>query len=253
MRKWKGLSLIILSIIFLVTMFSYSVKAEYLIKSVEDLTFGSVQELEEMLNKRNGDPRVLMKAGIFYYLHALGKLNFIKVEKKEIRKYSELAHKCLDEALKIDPDNNLIKSWLGAVCLYRAQFGSRLTKIKFSNKGIKLLNEAVKANKEDINIRFNRVRSYINLPTKYFRVDQFIEQDCLFVAEKIEQDNDMKEIEYYRNSLLEMYFYLGIIYNRIGEYEGSNYYLKRVIEVVEKNEYREMAEKLLKENNKHMK
>ena len=253
MSSWKALFLRILLIGFFVTLFWYGVKGEYLIRSIEDLTFGSVQELEDGLDKASDDPLILMKAGIFYYHHALGKLSFIKVRKNEIERYLDLAYKYLGEALKIEPDNGLIKSWLGAVYLYRSQFGSTLNKIKLSRRGIELLNDAVEANGEDINIRLNRVRSYINLPTKYFSVGQFIEQDCLFVAEKIEQDSDMREIEYYRNSLPEMYFYLGIVYNRMGEYERSNCYLKNVTGAVEENEYTEMAKKLLEENNKHIK
>lgn len=158
------------------------------------------QELKTLLpqyesNKK--DVKLLRQIGLCY--HSIGGAGDAGAAVKSIDFFNK--------ALRLEPKNNELKAWLGSAILIRARDVWVLEQPKYLSTGTALVNAAVSAEPDSLNIRFIRVNTYLPLPS-FLGQNDIVVSDLEFILKKL-QGTDDKEL------LQDTYYKLGLAYKKV--------------------------------------
>lgn len=130
------------------------------------------------------------------------------------------------ERLRIDnPAHPLADAYHGATMILIARDKTKpLDKLKWSKKGLKLLDKAVAAAPQDGLIRLLRGKAAYKLPEKYFRRTQTAIEDYTFLIDQEVRQEGILETEEYSQLIYE----LGEAYRRIGRNQDAARHWKRL-------------------------
>ncbi len=187
------------------------------------------QELKTLLpqyesNKK--DIKLLRQIGLCY--HSIGGAGDAGAAVKSIDFFNK--------ALRLEPKNNELKAWLGSATLIRARDVWVLEQPKYLSTGTALVNAAVSAEPDSLNIRFIRVNTYLPLPSFLGQNDTVV-SDLEFILKKL-QSTDDKEL------LQDTYYKLGLAYKKVNNTAKAKENFKLAIELLPDTE---MAHKISKE------
>lgn len=158
------------------------------------------QELKILLPQYKGnkkDVELLRQIGLCY--HSLGGAGDANAVVKSMDFFNK--------ALRLEPKNNELKAWLGSATLIRARDVWVLEQPKYLSTGTSLINAAVLAEPDSLNIRFIRVNTYLPLPS-FLGQNDIVVSDLEFILKHL-QGSDDKEL------LQDTYYKLGLAYKKI--------------------------------------
>ncbi|WP_208607690.1 hypothetical protein [Paenibacillus pectinilyticus] len=127
------------------------------------------------------------------------------------------------EQLRADyPSNPLVDAYYGSTMILIARDKTKaLEKLKWSNQGLKILDNSVAADSQDSTIRLLRGKASYNLPEKYFQRAKTVIEDYTFLLNK---QDDMLNTD----GQLQLIYELGDAYTRIGRNEEAATYFRRL-------------------------
>ncbi|MEM6332576.1 MAG: hypothetical protein AAF823_04475 [Planctomycetota bacterium] len=103
------------------------------------------------------------------------------------RSAAKEAEKRFDELAKAHPDDAVIKAYLGSCRLLHAKREwAPWRKYELSKEGVTLMNEAVEADPENLEVRFVRAATTENLPER-FEMAHVASEDYAFLAERLSE------------------------------------------------------------------
>lgn len=185
--------------------------------------------LKTLLPQYETDPRnveLLIKIGICY--HSLGGAGDAGAVIKSIDFFNK--------ALRLEPKNNEIKAWLGSVTLIRARDVWVLEQPKYLSTGSVIMDAAVAAEPDNIDIRWIRVNTYSHLPS-FLGKDSIVVSDLEFILGKM-QGTGNKEL------LQDTYYRLGLAYKKVNNTAKAKENFNLAIELLPEAE---IAHKIAKE------
>lgn len=147
------------------------------------------------------------------------------------------------EQLRLDhPGHPLTDAYHGSVMILIARDKSKpLEKLRWSKRGLKLLDGAVAAAPNDDMIRILRGKAAYNLPEKYFHRTQTAIDDYVFLIDReMRQAGTLEEEEY-----LQLIYELGEAYYRIGRNKDAANSWRRLEEQTEDPKYQQLAKQKL--------
>ncbi|NPV38282.1 hypothetical protein BREVNS_0447 [Brevinematales bacterium NS] len=175
--------------------------------------FQSEKEIKEYA-KTNTTALGYYTVGVFYLYHAYGLVNTLKVSKKDYRRLTREAITSLEKAQKLAPAEPMILSMLGSAYLFSCQWGGASDRMRNGRKGVFYMDKAVIMAPSHLNIRENRLRSYINLPPEYFpNIFKSIPEDADMLLKAMEKDfslygayaKEVKSLCFYAKGLVAYY------------------------------------------------
>lgn len=152
--------------------------------------------------------------GVFYLYHAYGLVNTLKVSEKDYRRLVREAISSLEKAQKLAPEEPMILSMVGSAYLFSCQWGGASDRMRNGRKGVFYMDKAVILAPSNMNIRENRLRSYINLPPEYFpNIFKSIPEDADMLLKAMEKDfslygayaKEVKSLCFYAKGLVAYY------------------------------------------------
>lgn len=151
----------------------------------DDQLTKQITKFKQLLEHNPDDYEMLKAMGIAYHFRA------IRSDKKNAMKSVEF----LSKAREFNKEDNETLCYLGSATTMLAQTTwNPIKKMSYANKGIALMDKAVRRNPNNISVRMTRGRNSMNLPDFLKRVDTGIE-DFEHLASLIEaQPNDLKPI-----------------------------------------------------------
>lgn len=111
-----------------------------------------------------------------------------------------------NKALRLEPKNNELKAWLGSATLIRARDVWVLEQPKYLSTGTALVNAAVSAEPDSLNIRFIRVNTFFPLPS-FLGQNDIVISDFEFILKKLQGSDDTKLLQ-------DTYYKLGLAYKK---------------------------------------
>ena len=90
--------------------------------------------------------------------------------------------KLYEKIKNLENPEPIVKGYMGAIYVARARHITFFKKMKNLNTGIDLLEEAIKGDPKDVELRFLRLTIQVNLP-KFLGYHQDVEKDKIFVLE----------------------------------------------------------------------
>ncbi|MGG0815520.1 hypothetical protein ABE142_23080 [Paenibacillus alvei] len=132
------------------------------------------------------------------------------------------AHQILEQ-LRVDyPDNPLVDAYYGSTMILIARDKTEASdKLKWSNQGLKILDDAVAADPHDSTIRLLRGKSSYNLPEKYFRRTKTVIEDFTLL---LNTQSDTLDTD----TQLELIYELGEACARIGRNQDAATHFRRL-------------------------
>lgn len=157
------------------------------------------QELKILLpqyesNKK--DVKLLQQIGLCY--HSIGGAGDAEAVIKAIDFYNK--------ALKLEPNNNEARAWLGSATLIRARDVWVFEQPTYANTGSAIMNAAVLAEPDNLNIRWIRVNTCFPIPA-FLGLNDTVISDFEFILKKLQGTGD-KEL------LQDTYYRLGLAYKK---------------------------------------
>ena len=175
------------------------------------------------------DFQALFKEGEKYYKKALAG------DKEAVDKAVEF----LEKALKLNPKSALAMAYLGSAYTLKGRDAPRpWDKMKFTKKGIALLDKAVRLDPENIRVRLERGINSLALPEFFGRLN-VAKEDFDFLlkkAEKGELPSDLSQFIYYQS---------GRVYFKLGDYQRAASLWEKAVKINEKSEYGRKAKEEL--------
>ncbi|MFN3659840.1 MAG: hypothetical protein ACK4TN_01225 [Brevinematales bacterium] len=175
--------------------------------------FRSEKEVKEY-EKTNGTALGYYTIGVFYLYHAYGLVNTLKVSQKDYRRLTREAIHFLERAQKMESNEPMVFSMVGSAYLFSCQWGGASEKIKNGRKGVFYMDKAVVMAPSNLNIRENRLRSYIHLPPEYFpNMLKSIPEDADILLNGVEREvsrygsyaKELKSLCFYGKGLVAYY------------------------------------------------
>lgn len=137
-------------------------------------------------------------------------------------------------------DNNLVKAYYGATLVLTGRDTSRSSD-RFRNvlRGLKILDEAVAAESENVEIRL--LRGFVNrrLPEMYFHRNAMAAEDFAFVVAAYEQDQSLLPQDLYWRALYEG----GAAHKKLENYAQAQNMWKKLLENTSDERYRELLKR----------
>lgn len=158
------------------------------------------QELKTLLPQYETTPKdtkLLMEIGLCY--HSIGGAG----EADAVVKSIEFFQKVLD----IEPNNNEAKAWLGSATCIRARDVWFVDAMNYTNKGTSIMDVAVKAEPDNLNVRMTRGTTYLYMPS-FLGKDGIAVSDFEFVAAKLQGSDDKRLLQ-------SVYYRLGLAYKKV--------------------------------------
>lgn len=150
------------------------------------------------------------------------------------------AHELLKKLYAKYPQNRLTQAYLGSITSLKSRdLLDMIERFKFATKGVKLLNQAVLGDKDNIEIRILRANVCFRLPEMYFHKTAIAVEDYNYILERYEKDNNTVthglylRILYdlgcaYRN--LELAKQANVIWDKLLACEGGDAYKEMILD-----------------------
>jgi len=146
----------------------------------------------------------------------------------------------LERVRAMVPDNHLVKAYYGATLVLTGRDAPQ-SNTRFRNvlRGLKILDEAVDAAPNDVEIRL--LRGFVNrrLPELYFHRNAMAAEDFVFVAASYEQDNSLLPQDWYWRALYEG----GAAYKKLENYAQAQQLWKKLQETTTDERYQELLKR----------
>lgn len=143
------------------------------------------------------DTKLLMEIGLCY--HSIGGAGDADAVLKSI----EFFQKTID----IEPNNNEAKAWLGSATCIRARDVWFVDAMNYTNKGASIMDAAVKAEPDNIDVRMTRGTTYLYMPS-FLGKDGMAVSDFEFVVMRSKDSDD-------KIFLQNLYYKLGLAYKKV--------------------------------------
>jgi tetratricopeptide (TPR) repeat protein len=151
-------------------------------------------------------------------------------DKEAVKKSHDLFKKLYDK----DNKNNLIAAYLGsATSLMGRDAIDPNQRLKLALKGLKMLDNAVKQEEENIEIRNLRANVCFRLPEMYFHRTGTAVEDFSYLASRYEQDNSVFDEERYWQVLLN----LGSAYKELNQMQNAQSIWSKLAAVTNSSKY----------------
>lgn len=138
--------------------------------------------------------------------------------------YLKKGENYFNKVLSINPKSNVAKVWLGSLITIEGKYSLMpWNKLKYVQKGLLLMDDAVKSNRSNITVRMVRGENNLALPKFFNRIDSSI-VDLKFVVHELENNKDLQK-EY---NLKEQYLRLAKAYKVKGQTAKSVKIWKKV-------------------------
>lgn len=205
-------NIIILLLVLSLTMPAIAAETKVVYPSIEQ----AKEELKTLLpqyktNKK--DVQLVRQIGLCY--HSIGGAGDAEATIKAIEFFNK--------ALRLEPKNNEIKAWLGSATLIRARDVWVLEQPGYLNTGSSIMDAAVSAEPDNIDIRWIRVNTYSHLPS-FLGKDSIVVSDLEFILGKIQGTGD-KEV------LQDTYYKLGLVYKKANNTAKAKENFKLAVEL----------------------
>lgn len=158
----------------------------------------------------------------------------IQGDKQAVKKAYEL----LDQIRKMVPGNNLVQAYYGSATALRGR-DSRDTSLRFRRaiKGLKMLDESVSKEPDNVEIRILRAYVSFKLPEMYFHRSATAVEDFSYLASRFEQDSSIFPQELYWKIL----FDLGSAYKKLEKYREAQSVWKKLLKHTTDAKYEELV------------
>lgn len=188
------------------------------------------QELKTFLPQYAISPKdvgLLKQIGLCY--HAIGSAGDADAVIKSIE--------YLNKAIRVKPNDNELKAWLGSAVLMRARDVWVLEQPGYVNRGSAIIDAAIASEPDNIEIRWIRVNTYSHLPS-FLGKDNIVIADFEFILKKLQGSDD-------KGVLQDTYYRLGQAYKKVNNTAKAkeNFRLARNID-----NSSELAKKISKED-----
>lgn len=149
------------------------------------------------------------------------------------------AHQILEQ-LRVDyPDHPLVDAYYGSILILIARDKAEASdKLKWSNQGLKILDDAVAADPHDSTIRLLRGKSSYKLPEKYFRRTKTVIEDFTHL---LNTQSDMLDTD----TQLELIYELGEAYARIGQNQDAAKYFRKLESQTQNSAWQQLSKQKL--------
>lgn len=153
--------------------------------------------------------------------------------------YAGKALKYLEVVHKAAPDDIIIQAYYGSAHALVGRDGTAVvSRVSNVNKGVSILNRAVKKAPEDFIVRMVRASVFFELPPMFDKAEVAYE-DFLFVEESFPR------VEEYINDDLkaEVYYKLGFLAGSLGRKDQKNHYFAKAVETAPDSQWAKLARK----------
>ncbi len=179
----------------------------------------------------SSDFQTLLKEGEKYYRQG------IQGDKEAVEKAIEL----LERALKLEPKSALATAYLGSTYTLKGRDASQpWDKMKFTKKGIALLDKAVRLEPSNIKVRIERGMNSLNLPSFFGRLP-VAKEDFGFLRGKADGGKLPKGLSQF------IYYQAGRVYFNLGKYKEATDLWEKAVKIDDKSEYGKKARDRLSE------
>ena len=192
---------------------------------VEDGKETEAQVKEELHTKEvNGTEKILEEA---IKLHDLG----VAGDKKAVVE----AHKLLKEFLEQEPENVEAKGYLGSIIslLGRDSINPN-ERMNKALEGLKILDQVVKINPENTQVRILRANVCYRLPEMYFHRTDTAVEDFKHMISRYEKDQNIFTESYY----LKLLYDLGGAYKNLNRHDEAKKTWQKLLEVTSDEKYK---------------
>jgi len=170
-------------------------------------------EMNKKIEKFPNDTQLLINAGKL--CHSLALNNKMYLEKGE---------NYFKKALSINPKLGIAKAWYGSLLTIEGKYALMpWNKLKYVQKGLLLMDDAVKSNRNNIEVRIVRGENNLALPKFFNRIDSSI-VDLKFVVHELENNKDLQS----KYNLGEQYLHLANAYETKGQIDHSEKIWKKI-------------------------
>jgi len=191
-----------------------------------------IREAEDIIKRNPSDKNILKVLGIAY--HNLGVLEVKGAPKKSVR--------YLEKARKLAPEDYEILAYLGsAKTMVARDSWNVITKVSQVNKGVKMIDKAVKMAPDNIAIRMLRANNSLALPG-FFKRRHLAKGDFLYIEKLIEKNPSIAD----SITKAEVFYKLGMIYKNEKNSSKAKKYFKKAIDIAHASKWAIMAEEELK-------
>lgn len=142
------------------------------------------------------DVKLLRQIGLCY--HSIGGMGDAEAIIKSIDFFNK--------ALRLDPKNNELKAWLGSATIIRTRDVWVLEQPSYLNSGKSIMNAAVLAEPDNLNIRWIRVNTCSPFPA-FLGLNDTVISDLEFILTKLQGSDD-------KALLQDAYYKLGLAYKK---------------------------------------
>ena len=197
---------------------------------VEDGKETEAQVKEELHTKEvNGTEKILEEA---IKLHDLG----VAGDKKAVVE----AHKLLKEFLEQEPENVEAKGYLGSIIslLGRDSINPN-ERMNKALEGLKILDQVVKINPENTQVRILRANVCYRLPEMYFHRTDTAVEDFKHMISRYEKDQNIFTESYY----LKLLYDLGGAYKNLNRHDEAKKTWQKLLEVTSDEKYIKLLKK----------
>lgn len=140
----------------------------------------------------------------------------------------------------IDPADNLIYAYLGsATALLGRDEPNPMEKMKYANQGLKILDQAVANEPENIEIRNLRFNVCYRLPEPIFQRGSTVVEDLNYLVQRYEEDPVIFTIDYYHHIL----YTLGMAYKTINSNQEAETVWSRLLALEPDRKYIKLLKK----------
>lgn len=183
---------------------------------------------ESKLNYGDGNDRLFIEA---CSLHKLG----IEGDKEAVRRSHDMFRQLYDK----DPQNHLFEAYLGSVTtLLGRDAVDPNERTKLALKGLKLLDHAVSAEPENIEIRSLRGNVCLRLPETYFHRTNTAIEDFKYLVSRYETGDGLLTEEYYWQVLYD----LGCAYKELNQLQDSRTVWEKLLAATTDPKYRKLVQ-----------
>ncbi len=138
------------------------------------------------------------------------------------------------------PDNNLVEAYFGsATALLGRDEPNLMDKMKYANKGLKILDRSVAREKDNIEIRILRFNVCYRLPEPIFQRGSTVVEDLKYLAERYEQDPTVFSEEYYWHVL----YTLGLAHKVINQNQEAETTWNKLLLLEPDEKYKKLLKK----------
>lgn len=183
-------------------------------------------ELLSQYPQNPSNPALLKQIGLCY--HSLGASG----DADAVVKAAEFFQKALD----LNPNDNVVRAWLGSSVAMRARDAWMFDKMTYSKKGIYLLDMAVSSDPKNVDVRLIRGNTYLMMPS-FIGKDEIAIEDFEFIAQRLKEENASE------NKKQEIYYKLGLIYKKTKNIEKARSSFKDAITLSPNSEIARQIEK----------